>query len=365
MVSLYVDFRSVEAARQVFDEMPERSAVSYSAMIAGYVGKNRFKEALALFSETVSAKVEPNDATFTSVLCACAHLGNLGMGRWVHSYIGRLYRRRGRGGFQIQFDSRITTGLIDMYFKCGAMRDALGVFTGAMAKGVGEWTALISGLSLHGLGRDLIVAFEEMVSSGVRPNAVTFVALLTGCTHSGLVREGMSYFYGMDKEFGIYPTIEHFGCVVDLLGRAGLIDEAMCLIQGMPIEANAAIWGALLNACRVHKNLEVGEIAAKWLMRDEPWNRAIYMTLLSLYIDAGRWVGVEKVKAEMSKGGCRKSPGCSLLELDGNCLEFVAGDKSHPLALEVCTNMSKLVAEFQKMDENDSVIPNPFHLSIN
>ncbi|XP_057962665.1 pentatricopeptide repeat-containing protein At5g66520-like [Malania oleifera] len=338
LVTCYVDFCSVESARQVFDNMPDRNVVSYSAMIAGYVRKSRFGVALGLFRELVDAKMEPNDSTIMSVLCACANLGALDMGRWIHSSI-----RQRKGD---QFDSLITTALIDMYVKCGSIMNALCVFEGARKKNVGEWTALMSGLAMHGLGRQLIEAFEEMVSSGVKPNAVTFVALLAGCSHSGLVKEGLSYFNRMKLEYGVDPIVEHFGCVVDLLGRAGLIDQAFRFIEEMPVEANAAIWGALFNACRVYKNVEVGEIAARWLMIDEPWNAAIYVSLLGLYREAGRWDQVEKVKEEMKNTVCRKNPGCSLLEVNGFCFEFVAGDRSHPCALEVCKNLSKLIVEF-------------------
>ncbi|KAK9293232.1 hypothetical protein L1049_021222 [Liquidambar formosana] len=350
LVTCYASFCPIESARRVFDKMPNRSVVSFSAMIAGYVRRSMFKEALELFSEMLTLKMEPNDSTIMSVIGACANLGALDMGRWIYLYI---FQRKGNNN---QFDSRITTALIDMFFKCGSIKTAVKVFEGAKEKYVGEWTAMISGLAMHGLGEQLIEAFEHMVGSGVRPNGITFVSLLSGCTHSGLVNEGLCYFDRMKRDFGIEPTIEHFGCVVDLLGRAGLIDQAMQFIWEMPIEANAAIWGALLNACRVYKNVEVGEVAARWLINDEPWNGAIYMALLGLYREAGRWDEVDKVKGEMKKVGCRKSPGCSLIEVNGACYEFVVGDKSHLCAVEVCLNLSKIILEFK---ENKYILQDP------
>ncbi|KAK6915690.1 E motif [Dillenia turbinata] len=340
LMACYANFHSIESARAMFDEMPERSVVTYSAMIAGYVRRNCFKEALGLFQDLLAAKMEPTDSTIMGALTACASLGDLDMGRWIYSYIRQMNNK--------EFDSRITTALIDLFFKCGSIESALQVFRGAKEKLVGEWTALLSGLAIHGLGEQLIGAFEDMVSSGVRPNSVTFVALLSGCTHSGLVKEGLTYFGRMKREFGVEPKIEHFGCVVDLLGRAGLINEATQIIREMPFEPNAAIWGALLNACRVYKNVEVGEIAAKWLITHESQDGATYMVLLGLYRDAERWGDVEKVKAEIKKFGCSKSPGCSLIEVNGGCHEFVAEDKSQPSALELCKSLGDAIREYGK-----------------
>ncbi|MCL7048229.1 hypothetical protein MKW94_011638, partial [Papaver nudicaule] len=152
----------------------------------------------------------------------------------------------------------------------GSIKDAIHVFEGVKVKLVGEWTTMISG----------------MVKLGVKPNAITFFGLLSGCTHAGLVEQGLTYFKRMKSEFGTEPTIEHFGCVVDFLSREGLIAQAVMFMNNMPLKANAAIWDAILNACRVHKNVEVGELAARWLLRDEPWNAAIYISLLSLYTEA-------------------------------------------------------------------------------
>lgn len=339
LITCYANY-SVEAARYMFDRMHARSVVTYSAMITGYVRKNQFKEALELFRELMEADIEPNDATIMSIISACSNLGALDVGRWIYSYL--------QCKKEDQFDSRITTALIDMFFKCGSIKKALQVFENAKQKHVGEWTAMISGLALHGLGNELMEAFEEMVGSGVKPNSVTFTALLSGCAHSRLVDEGLQYFDAMKRKFGIDPKIEHFGCVVDLLVRAGLIDQGLKFIRYMPFKANAAIWGALFNACRVYKNVEVGEIVARWLIRDEPWNGAIYMGLLGLYTESGMSNEVEKVKEEMKEVGCRKSPGCSLIEVDGICYEFVVVDKSRPCAIEMCIILGKMVLEFKE-----------------
>ncbi|KAJ4969088.1 hypothetical protein NE237_015789 [Protea cynaroides] len=345
LVNCLANFSSIESARKLFDKMPSRSIVSYSAMIAGYVRVGRFKEALELFRDSQMAALEPNDSTIMSVLCACANLGALNLGRWIHSYICN------RKGWII--DTRINTALIDMYFKCGSIENAVQVFLGTQEKLVGEWTAMISGMALHGLGHRSVELFEEMHRSGVKPTVVTFVALLSGCTHAGLVNEGLEYFERMKGEFRIEPTIEHFGCVVDLLGRAGQIERALQFIQEMPMEANVAIWGAILTACRVHKNVEVAELAAGRLVSEQPWNRALYVALMSLYRETERWDSVEKVKQEMKEIGCRKTPGCSLVEVNGVCYEFVAGDKSQPWVLELCFHLGTLVMEVEDNSNND------------
>ncbi|KAL5726453.1 hypothetical protein ACHQM5_009495 [Ranunculus cassubicifolius] len=339
LVSCYANCGQVDSARKMFDEMPNKSAVSFSAMIAGYVRSRRFREALELFRSSLISKIETSDSMIMGVLSACASLGALDMGKWVHAYIAN---RKGNS-----FDCRITTALIDMYFKCGSIDDAIHVFMGAREKKIGEWTAMISGMALHGHGKRSIDLFEDMSRVGIKPNVVTFVALLSGCAHAGLVDDGLRYFERMKSEFKIEPTIEHFGCVIDFLGRAGRINQAVKVIHDMPMEANAAIWGALFNACRIYRNVEIGQVAAKWLIREEPWNKAIYMTLLSLYRETGRWEDVKGVQREMNEVGCRKIPGCSLIEVNGVCNEFVVGDKSDPCAYDLCTNLGELVTEME------------------
>ncbi|KAK9123272.1 hypothetical protein Sjap_012874 [Stephania japonica] len=201
---------------------------------------------------------------------------------------------------------------------------------------------MIHGMATHGLGSKSVELFEDMVRSRIKPNVVTFVALLSGCTHAGLVDEGLRYYEKMKSEFGIAPTIEHYGCVVDLLGRAGLIREAVEFINQMPMLANAAVLGSLLNACRVHRNVEIGGFIARLLIKEEPLNGALYMSLLSLYGEAYRWDDVKKVKEEMKKVGCRKSPGCSLIEVNGVCYEFISGDESYRAISELCLRLALL-----------------------
>ncbi|XP_068663080.1 pentatricopeptide repeat-containing protein At5g66520-like [Aristolochia californica] len=339
LVSCCARFGSIEEARGLFDDMPQRSVVSFSCMIAGYVHRGKYKEALCLFRDLQLANLEPNNAILTSVLCACSNLGALESGKWIHSYI----QQKGK-----KLDSRVTTALIDMYCKCGSVENAVTIFASAKEKHIGEWTAMISGLGMQGYGEKSIILFEEMIKSGIKPNVVSFVALLSACTHAGLVEDGLKYFERMESEFGIKPTIEHYGCVIDLLGRGGLIEEAMEVVRRMPMEANAAIWGAIFNACRVYKIVQVGELAAQKLINQEPRNGAVYMALMSLYAEVGRGSDVERVKKDMHEAACRRNPGCSLIEVNGSCHEFVAYDNSHPGVLKVSEILGKQVVMEEK-----------------
>lgn len=259
-------------------------------------------------------------------------------------------------------DGRTRTALIDMYCKCGSVDEALRLFSNAKEKPqTAEWTAMITGLAMHGQSERAIQLFDEMTQSGTTPNAVTFAALLSACSHGGLVGDGLRYFRRMEADFGIKPTVQHVGCVVDLLGRAGLIDVAMAFMDRYRVKANAAMWGALLTACRRHKNVEVGVMAGEMLLREEPWNGGVYMTLLSLYGEAGRWGDVERLKKEMQEAGCRKNPGCSMIEVNGTCHEFVSGDSSCPLAWEVCSTILGLSMPIHFDDSLPLDAPSPLN----
>ncbi|XP_026430552.1 pentatricopeptide repeat-containing protein At5g66520-like [Papaver somniferum] len=229
LLSCYANHGSTGTACELSKEMPEKGVVSFSAMITGYVRKGRFNKALELFRELQIQGLEPNDSTVMGVISASADLGSLDTSKWIHSYI------RNKNGNR--FDSRINTALIGMYFKCGSVEDGVFFFKGVKEKLVGERTTMISGITMHGFGERSVELFENMVESRVKPNAITFFGLLSGCTHAGLVKEGLMYFKRIKSEFGIEPTVEHFGCVVDFLGRAGLIAQEVDFVNNMPLKA--------------------------------------------------------------------------------------------------------------------------------
>ena len=217
-----------------------------------------------------------------------------------------------------------------MYAKCGDMEEALRVFKNRKkAKSVQVWTALISGYAYHGLGGEAMNTFTEMQKMGVKPNAITLTAVLTACSYTGLVEQGKSVFYTMERDHNVKPRIEHYGCVVDLLGRAGLLDEANRLVQKMPMKANAVIWGSLLKACQIHKNIELGERIGEMLIGMDPNHGGRYVHTANIHAMGGKWDKAAETRRLMKDKGVVKVPGCSMISLEGTTHEFTAGDRSH------------------------------------
>lgn len=267
---------------------------------------------------------EPDEITFVSVLAACSHLGALNVVRWIENALKGM------------INVKIGTALVDAFSKCGSVEDARRVFDGMPDRNVMTWTVMIQGLAMFGYGEEAIALFEEMIKVGVRPDDVTFIGVFYACSHSGLVDEGRRMFDRMIKCFKIAPKMEHYGCLVDLLGRAGLLEEALRLIEDMPFEPTPAIWGSLLSACRkTPENLQVIEYVANRLMEIEPENDATYVLLSNIYADNDQWDGVARVRALMKERGIRKTPGCSSVEVNGTIHEFTVGDQSHACVAEI------------------------------
>ncbi|KAJ4834542.1 hypothetical protein Tsubulata_013690 [Turnera subulata] len=312
----------IEAFEKLFEEMPERNVFSWNGLIGGYARNGRFFEVLNAFKRMlVDGNVTPNDATMVSVLSACARLGALDLGKWVHVYAesegykGNLY---------------VGNALIDMYAKCGTVENAIGVFKSMHKKDLISWNTIICGLAAHGWGAEALRLFSQMRKDGEKPDGITFIGILSACTHLGLVEEGLAYFQSMKDDYAIVPQIEHYGCVVDLLARAGHIDQAMDFVMTMPMEADAVIWAALLGACRIHKNVELAELALKNLIEFEPKNPANYVMLSNIYGDLGMWKDVARLKVSMRDTGFKKEPGCSLIEVNDGVFEFYSLDERHP-----------------------------------
>ncbi|KAM5557183.1 pentatricopeptide repeat-containing protein [Rosa sericea] len=346
LMNMYSVCGSLSCARKVFDEMPERDVVSWNSMIKGCLrsgeldeamdvfGKmkrrsifswnsiitgcvqgGRPKEALELFHEMqVRGGVRPDKITIASVLAACAHLGAVDHGTWVHGYL----RRSG-----LESDVVIGTALVDMYGKCGCVEKAYEVFKEMPKKDTLAWTAMISVFALHGFGNEVFDLFEKMEGTGVKPNHVTFVGLLSACAHSGLVEKGRWCFDVMRRVYLIEPQLYHYACMVDILSRAGLIEEAERLIRSMPMKPDVFVWGALLGGCQIHGKVEIGELVARHLIDMEPLNHAFYVNLCDIYAKAGRFNDVKTIKSLMKERGIKKEvAGCSMIEVDGVVLEF-------------------------------------------
>ncbi|PKU87790.1 pentatricopeptide repeat-containing protein At1g50270 [Dendrobium catenatum] len=323
LVDMYMKCGCCFDARKAFDEMPFRNVVSWTSLISGYVQCNRFKEALSIFRSMLVDGPNPNQLTLSSIFIACAHLGALEQGRWVHSYVDRI---------GMELNSVVGSALIDMYAKCGQIDDAFSVFHRLPNKDVYSWTALINGLALHGLGIECLHLFSQMLQQGVKPNDITFLGVLGACCHGGLVHEGKIYFDRMLKVYGIKPKLEHYGCMVDLLGRAGHLEEALCFIESMPKEPSISIWGALFGACMIHRDFVLGEKVGKHIVAMKPEQSSGYLLLASLYSVSKRWKEAARMRMAMRVRKVEKVAGCSWLELNGVLHEFLASDGSHAQA---------------------------------
>eukprot|EP00268_Persea_americana_P033436 TRINITY_DN33109_c0_g2_i1.p1 TRINITY_DN33109_c0_g2~~TRINITY_DN33109_c0_g2_i1.p1 ORF type:complete len:593 (-),score=101.32 TRINITY_DN33109_c0_g2_i1:398-2176(-) len=320
-ISGYCKWGHVDLARAVFDKMPERDLISWSAMITGYNHSRRATEATRLFEEMLHAGIGPDCVTLVSVLSACSQIGALNMGKWIHAYVDRN---------KLRHDVVLGTSLVDMYAKCGCIDTALQVFHGIPYKNVFTWNAMICGLSMHGHGDAALSLFAQMELERVRPNDITFVGVLSACSHVGLVDEGRRQFDRMCKEYDIISKIEHYGCMVDLFGRAGLISEAKELIRNMPMEPNLVVLGALLNACKIHGDINDMEGVLKHLLKLGPGDGGCYVLLSNMYARRNRWGDVVKMRRLLRDMGLERFPGCSSIEVNSMVHEFVVEDKSHP-----------------------------------
>jgi pentatricopeptide repeat protein len=339
LVSMYFRCGCISGARQVFDKMVKRNVISWNAVIGGYVANNYSKEAFDFFSKMREEGLKPDRITYISILKVCSSPAFLQQGKEIHTQAAEA---------GLSSDVSIGNALVNMYAKCGSMEDAQQVFDNMSFRDVISWNAVIGGLAQHGRGQDALAIFEQMEREGVNPDAVTFVNVLSACSHAGLVEEGHKFFYAMSQNYGIVPTNEHYGCMVDLLGRAGHLNEAENLIKDMPLEANATVWGALLGACRVHSDLMRAEQAAENYLKIDPENAAVYVTLSQLYAASGLWDSAAKVRKLMDDRGLKKEPGRSWIEVEGEVNSFVAEDRSHPQSTEIFAKLDGLIQSMKK-----------------
>jgi pentatricopeptide repeat protein len=307
LISGYAKAGDLGAARRVFDENPPRGLGSWNAVISGLSQTGESKQALALFQELRRSGAVPDDLTMVSVASACGALGNIGLAEQLHKCTLQC-QRSGR------LDVTLTNALVFMYSKCGRTDLARRVFERMPVRDVSSWTTMIAGLATHGDEQGALDMFEDMQREAVPPNRVTMLTVLSACVHGGLVDIGLGLLKQMeDGGIRVVPTVEHYGCVVDMLGRVDRVDEARALVEHrMPMDANVVIWGTLLGACEKHGNVSVGEWAAGRLLEAEPWNDGVYVVLSNIYAGAGMWGEVDRVRKIMSERKVTKSPGCSL-----------------------------------------------------
>ncbi|KAJ7536443.1 hypothetical protein O6H91_12G069800 [Diphasiastrum complanatum] len=301
LVDMYAKCGCTEDARELFNNMRERDVVSWNAMIAGYAQNGLGKEALALYEQMQLEGVQPNNVTFVVVLKACASIAALEEGKQLHSHIIK------RG-----FESDVIVGssLVDMYAKCGCLEDAHQLFNNMSTRNVVSWNAMIAGYAQNGLGKEALALYEQMKQEGVQPDNVTYICVLSACSRSGLVDEGRHLFDSMCKTHGVTPTMEHYACMVDLLGRAGCLADAEDFIIKLPIQPDSVVWMTLLGAARNYGHVEIGRRAFDCVVKLEPENASAYVLLSNIYADAGRMDEVAKIRKEM------KDIGVTWMQLD-------------------------------------------------
>jgi pentatricopeptide repeat protein len=374
LVDMYGKCGHLENARRVFDKMPERDVVSWNAMVASYAQRGYHEEALELFHQMQVEGIQPNviswnaliggyaqngngnyalklfrqmqqvglkpnSITVASILPACAQLAALQQGKEIHDYV---FRR----GFES--DVVVASAVVAMYAKCGSIEDARQVFKKMSRRDTIAWNTMIVALAMHGHGEDALALFYEMQDAGLKPNHVTFAGILSACSHGGLVNEGWQFFHSMYRYYHIKPDADHYACMVDLLSRAGCLDEAYDFIKKMPMKPSASAWGALLAACRIHGNVELGKCAAERLFDLEPFNPSNYVLLSNIYAAAGRWDEVSNVRKTMKEKGLSKTPGCSWIEVENKVHTFIVGDRSHPQTERIYGMLDNLTGQMKE-----------------
>ncbi|GAB2302454.1 hypothetical protein Dimus_036464 [Dionaea muscipula] len=316
MISAYMRMGDLISARELFNSMPAKNVVSWNSMIAGYAQNGQSPLAIELFKEMVeTSDCKPDEVTLVSILSACGHLGALEFGIWIANLVSDA---------KIQLTISGHNALIFMYSKCGSMEDAKRIFQEMPVRDVVSYNTLITGLAAHGCGEETIGLLLEMEEEGIHPDTLTYIGILTACSHAGLLEEGRRVFLSIDS-----PSVDHYACMVDLLGRVGKLDEAVNLAASMPMEPHAGVYGSLLNSSRMHRSVEIGALAAEKLFELEPHNSGNYILMSNIYATAGRWEDVERVRHVMRKKGVAKATGWSWVEYGGKVHKFIAGDRSH------------------------------------
>ncbi|MBA0614160.1 hypothetical protein Godav_014488 [Gossypium davidsonii] len=285
-------------------------------------------------------EIAPNQATWVSILPAYSNIGALQQGMRVHGLLVKS---------SLYLDIFVGTCLIDMYGKCGKLDDAMSLFYEVPKMTSVPWNAIISCHGIHGHAEKALKLFREMREERVKPDHVTFVSLLSACSHSGLVEEGQWCFNVMREEYGIEPILKHYGCMVDMFGRAGHLEKAYNFIKDMPVKPDASVWGALLGACRIHGNIDLGAFASEHLFEVDSENVGYYVLMSNIYANIGKWEGVDKVRTLARDMGLRKTPGWSSIEANNKVDVFYTGNQSHPKCEEIYKELRNLNAKMKSL----------------
>ncbi|XP_071715971.1 pentatricopeptide repeat-containing protein At4g38010-like [Rutidosis leptorrhynchoides] len=315
MIDSYTKVGDMVAARELFDVMEHKNIISWSIIISGYSQNQDPKEALNVFNLMLSCEVKQDNFCMVSAISACAQLGALDQGRWIHMYIKKK---------KIKLDIVVNTALVDMYMKCGSTKEARAVFSSMSERNVVTWNVMISGLGMNGFGKEALTYFDQMEQEKIQKDDLIYVSALSACSHGGFVTKGLEIFKKIQE-----PKVEHYGCLIDILARAGKLEQAVNFIASMPMKPNLDLWGSVLLGCRVHKNVVLGEFVLsriKKLGGDDP---GVDVLMSNLYADNCKWDDVLKMRKIVFEKGIIKESGKSVIEVaNGGIMEFVCGRKA-------------------------------------
>ncbi|KAF9616367.1 hypothetical protein IFM89_029621 [Coptis chinensis] len=337
---MFAQSGKMEDARKAFDVLFEKNLISFNTIVDGYSKNLNSDEAFEIFHRIESTGVGVSAFTFASLLSGAASIGALSKGEQLHA---RLLKEG------LDSDQCVGNALISMYSRCGNIEAAYQVFIEMDDRNVISWTSMITGFAKHGYAGRALETFHEMRKAGIKPNEVTFVAIISACSHVGLVSEGWEHFNSMQKVHNIVPRMEHYACMVDLLGRSGLLKEALEFINSMPFKAAALVWRTLLGACRVQGNMELGKLVAKHILDLDPHDPAAYILLSNLYASTGQWDDGLKIRKTMKERKLRKEAGCSWIEMESIVHKFYVGDTSHPRSHEIFNKLNQLAGEIKNL----------------
>ncbi|KAF3793353.1 putative pentatricopeptide repeat-containing protein [Nymphaea thermarum] len=350
LLDMYMKCSHIDEALELFSRMPNKDVVAWAALISGYALNGLSDKSLGVFHNMLLANTLPDAVTIVKVLSSCAQSGNLQQALCLHGYLIRS-----------GFDQKVFVGasLIDLYSKCGSLANAAEVFRHLEEKDVVAWSSIIAGYGIHGLALESFQLFEQMLQTGLKPNHITFISVLSACSHGGRVDEAWKLFNSMVHEHKVIPRAEHYACMVDVLGRTGQLDKALEFINNMPVEANSQVWGALLGACRIHGDIDLAELAASKLFHLDPNHRGYYVLLSNIYADGARWDGVANMRIIMKREKLTQVPGISSIEVGNNVYSFLAGDRLHQESKEIYN----LVKRLGVMMKEEGYIPNGDYIS--
>ncbi|KAK9123689.1 hypothetical protein Sjap_013291 [Stephania japonica] len=339
LISLYAKCGRLKEASKVFNEMPVKNVVSWTSLIDGFAQNRQLEMSIEVYGQMRFSSSKPNDVTYTILVSACTESGFLGHGRSAHCQT-----------IQLGFDSftHVVNALISMYAKSGLVKDSFYVFRKLGMKDLISWNSMISAYAQHGLADDAIHLLKEMENKKVQPDAITFLGVLSSCRHAGLVEKGRLCFESM-LHYGIVPNLDHYSCIVDLLGRAGLLQEALEFIKKMPIRPNAIIWGSLLSSCKLQGNVWIGIEAAKNRLLLDPTCAATHVQLANLYANAQCWDDAARVRKRMKDGGLKTDPGYSWVEIKNEVYRFKVEDSSNPRMNEILFVVDSLIDNMKRL----------------